>query len=142
MSSGNFVSCWSSVYFSMTHPNKYRSYSSLSLKRGHQFRTSGYGRGGVDDRTTHFCSQKFNLSTDTNYVFFCHVSVIAQHPPRRHYGVLITHLMLVLVINFTLLMVMVKLVWVLGPPIFLPRNMIVGLMVMILCHLRVGIIHP
>ena len=39
-------------------------------------------------------------------------------------------------------MVMVKLVWVLVTPPIYPRKLIVGLMVVILCHLIVDIIHP
>ena len=49
-------------------------------------------------------------------------------------------LMLMVFIRFLLLMVMVMVVWFLGKPTFIPKNMISGLMVVILCHLRVGII--
>ena len=50
--------------------------------------------------------------------------------------------MILVVLNLVLMTVMVEVVWVLAPPNFNPRKLIVGLMVEILCHIRVGIIHP
>ena len=41
-----------------------------------------------------------------------------------------------------LVLVMVKVVWDLGPPTLPNRKLIVGMMVVILCDLRVGNIHP
>ena len=46
------------------------------------------------------------------------------------------------ILHFVLDMVKVKVVWVLGPPTLSPRNLDSGFMMVILCHLRVGILYP
>ena len=51
-------------------------------------------------------------------------------------------IMIQVILNLVLLMVMVKLVWVLGPPNLLPIKLVVVLVVVILCCQVVGYIHP
>ena len=51
-------------------------------------------------------------------------------------------MVLLVILRSVFLMVTVKVVWVLGPPTFLPRNLIVGLMVENLFHIGLVIIHP
>ena len=51
---GGFVSYMRSDYPSMSHSNKDRLFSSLSLSGYDIFITSGDGRGGVDPKKTHF----------------------------------------------------------------------------------------
>ena len=48
--------------------------------------------------------------------------------------------MLQVILHLVFLMVMVELVWVLGPLRFPTKHIIFGLMVVIFCHLGVGII--
>ena len=50
--------------------------------------------------------------------------------------------MISVVLHLVLLMDMVNVVWVLGPPTLPPKKLIVVLMVAILCRQGVGIIHP
>ena len=73
---------------------------------------------------------------------FIHISVIVHHPLRCHNSVWIIQLVLILVLHLVFHMVMLKMVWVLGPPKCSPKNMIFGLMVVVLCHIWVGIIQP
>ena len=73
---------------------------------------------------------------------FIHNSVIVHHHQWCHNSVCIIQLVLMVVLNLVFQIVMVKVVWVLGTPKFSPKNMIVGLMVVVLCHIWVGIIQP
>ena len=50
--------------------------------------------------------------------------------------------MLQVIIHLVLQLVMMNVVWVLGPPTLPTKKCIFGLMVVILCHIGVGIIHP
>ena len=72
---------------------------------------------------------------------FSHIRVLEQHPMWNNIWVRIKHLVLWVVINLLLVMVMVKVVWILGPPTFPPKKLIVILIVVILCHIRVEIIN-
>ena len=47
-----------------------------------------------------------------------------------------------MIINLVLVLVMFKLVWVLVPPTLTPKMFIVLFIVVILCHTRLGNIHP
>ena len=47
-----------------------------------------------------------------------------------------------MIIHLELVRVMIKVVWVLGSPTLPTKKSIVAFMVVILCHLRVYIIHP
>ena len=62
---------------------------------------------------------------------FRYLIVRAHHKPWRYLGVGIMQLFLWVVIKFVFLLEMVKVVWVLGPPTLIPRNLIVVLMVKI-----------
>ena len=73
---------------------------------------------------------------------FVHLSVITYNPPRCYLEVVIIPLVLLMVICLVFLMVMIKLVWVLGPPTLPPKNFIVALIVVIYCRQVVGEIHP
>ena len=53
----------------------------------------------------------------------------------------IINVALFMVLHLLLVTEMLNMVWVLGPPTFTSRKLIVGLMVAIFCHIRVGIIH-
>ena len=66
---------------------------------------------------------------------FIHLSVIVHHTTCFHNSLYIIQLVMMVVINLLFHMVMVKVVWVVGPPKCSPKNVIVGLMVVILCHL-------
>ena len=52
----------------------------------------------------------------------------AKNPPSCYLGVGVIHIMLLVIINLVLKLVMVKLVWDLGPPTLPPIKMIVGLL--------------
>ena len=73
---------------------------------------------------------------------FGHISVTNQHTLWCNLEVVIIYLVHLVVLNSVFLLVMVEVVWVLGPPNFPPRQFIFSLMVVILFHLRVVIIHP
>ena len=61
--------------------------------------------------------------------------VIEQDAPRYNNPVRIIQLVLLVVLHLVLMPVMVKVVWILGTPTLPTKNWIVGLMVVILCHL-------
>ena len=71
---------------------------------------------------------------------FIHIRAIVHHPRWCHNSLYIIQLVMMVVIHLLFHMVMVKVVWVLGPPKCSPQNNIFGLMVVILCHLWVDII--
>ena len=71
-----------------------------------------------------------------------HLRISAQYPTWFYLVVKIIHLMIPMVLYLVLVLVMVKAVWVLGPPTLTSKTNIFGFMVLILCHMRVGIIHP
>ena len=78
---------------------------------------------------------------DTGMIWsLVHIRVIAQDPQCIHHSVSIIELILMVIIHLVLQLVMVKVVWVLVPPTLPSRKLIVGLMVVILCHVLVGII--
>ena len=66
---------------------------------------------------------------------FIHIRAIVHHPRWCHNSLYIIQLVMMVVIHLLFHMVMVKVVWVLGPPKCSPQNNIFGLMVVILCHL-------
>ena len=72
----------------------------------------------------------------------CHLRVTSKHPMWNHTLVSIIQLVLLVVLHLLFTMVMENVLWVIGPATLTPRNFIFDLMVVILCHLRVGIIHP
>ena len=72
---------------------------------------------------------------------FIHIRALAQHPMWNNIKVGVIWLVLWLVLHLMFLMFLVMVVWVLGPPTFTYRKFIVGLMVVISCHIRVGVIH-
>ena len=63
--------------------------------------------------------------------FFGYIIFIINYPIWCHHLVGIIQLLLMMVLHLVFLLAMVKLVWVLGPPTFPPRNFIVALMVVI-----------
>ena len=65
--------------------------------------------------------------------------VIVQHPQWRHR--LVSNIQLVIWLVIHLVLVIVNVVWDLGPPTLPPRKFIGGPMVENLCDLRVGNIH-
>ena len=71
---------------------------------------------------------------------FIHLSMSAHHTPWRYLGIGVIKKSLQMILHLLLQMLMVKVVWVLGPLTLPPINMTVGLMVELLCHLGVGII--
>ena len=73
---------------------------------------------------------------------FSHLIVIAQYPLWCQLVVGIIQLVIMFILHLMLLISVVKVVWVLGPPTFPSRNFIVGLIMVFLCYIRVGIIHP
>ena len=73
---------------------------------------------------------------------FFHISVIIQHLPWCHIGLGILYLVFLVLIGLVFLLVMEKVLWILVPSTFPPIHFIVGLIVVIFCHLRVVIIHP
>ena len=70
------------------------------------------------------------------------IIIITHHTLWNHHRVRMIQLVLLLVLHLVLHMVTVKVVWVLGPPAIPNRNLIVGLMGVILCCLIVDIIQP
>ena len=76
LTGGYFVSSHSSYYPYMSHYNKYRHRSPISLRRNDQFSTSGDGRVGVGPSTNKFSSQKSYAGTDRHDGGF--------NPPQHH----------------------------------------------------------
>ena len=73
---------------------------------------------------------------------FGHLIVISNQPHFFHPGVRIIHLMLLVFPHLMLLPVGVRVVWFIGPPTSTSIKFIVGLIMVILCHIRLVIIHP
>ena len=71
-----------------------------------------------------------------------HFIFIVHHLQWRHHLVSNIQLVIWVVPNLMFLLVMVYVVWDLGPTTLPPRNLIVELMVEILCDIKVGNIHP
>ena len=98
---------------------------------GYSFGVSdGDGKCGVGTRKIHLYSQKFDLGRYK----YGKISVITQHSPRIYLSVGIIKLVMIVVLTYVLHLVTVKVVWVLGPPTFPPIKLVVGFMVLILCH--------
>ena len=70
-----------------------------------------------------------------------HLIVIEKHPQWFHNPIRNIQWVLYVVLHLMLVLVMVKVVWDLGPTTLPPKKLIVGLMVEILWDLRVGNIH-
>ena len=100
------------------------------------------GIGGVGTKTTNFSSQKVDFVTNRYYGAVGNIIFILQHPLYHHHGVGIIQLVLILLLYLLFQMVTVKAMWVLGPPTFTHKTLIVGLMVVFFCHIFVVIIHP
>ena len=75
-------------------------------------------------------------------VFLWHIRVIIYNTPWCNNIVGVIQLILLVTIHLVLHIIMVKVVWFLIPPTFPPKKLIVSLMVLILCHITVGIFHP
>ena len=71
-----------------------------------------------------------------------HIRLIVQHPQWRHHPVNNIQLVLCVFLSLMLVMVVVKVVWDLVPLTLPPIKLVFGLMVYILCDIRVGNIHP
>ena len=112
---GDFVLSHSRDYQNMSHSNKYRSYYSLYQMQKNCFSGAGYGRDSVGTITTKF-SKKLILSETGMMWCFGHLIIIAHNPPWCHHSVSIIQLVMLLVLHLVLQLVMVKLLWVLGPP--------------------------
>ena len=67
-----------------------------------------------------------------------HIIISEQHPPWGYFLVRIIQLVIMKILCLSLVMNMVKVVWILGLPILTPKDLIAVLIVMILCHIRVG----
>ena len=74
-----------------------------------------------------------NSESDSENVMggFFHLIIIRQNLLWCNIGGGIIHLVILVVLNLVLLLVMVKVIWVLGPPTSPPRKLIVGLMMVI-----------
>ena len=70
-----------------------------------------------------------------------HIRVIVQQPQWCHRPVRNIKLVICVVLRLMLVLVVVNVVWDLGPPTLPPRKFIVGLMVSVLCDIIVGNIH-
>ena len=66
-----------------------------------------------------------------------------NHNSLCRHSVRIIQIMLLVVVNLLLVIVMymVNVVWVLGPPTFPPKMLVVVLMVLKMCHIILGVIH-
>ena len=73
--------------------------------------------------------------------FLGHLRAIEQNPMWHHLILGIIQLVLLVVLRLLLVMLMVKVVLILVPSTFPTKMLIVRLMVVILCHLIVGILH-
>ena len=71
-----------------------------------------------------------------------HPRVVLHYPQWCHHPLRNFKLVIWVVLHLMLVLMMVKVVWDLGPPTLPPRKLIAGLMVVILCDLRVDNIHP
>ena len=71
-----------------------------------------------------------------------HLRITAQDIPLCHHSVRIIWLVILVFLHLLLVVVMVKVVLVLVRPTLPPRKLIVAFLVVILCHLGVGILHP
>ena len=131
------LSYWISDYPSTIHPKKYRTSSSLYSSWDNKISADSDGRCGVGFRTTHFSTQKADIGTDRDYGGYL-ISVSSHRIPQ----VVIMENGLLSNLHFVLLLVIVEVIRVLGLPTFTHTKLIVDLMVVIFCHLRVGIIHP
>ena len=73
---------------------------------------------------------------------FSHISISIHHPLRSYIGVGIIQLVLIMVPCLVLLLDILKIVWLLGPPTFPLIKMTVILMVVVFCRLGVVIVYP
>ena len=71
-----------------------------------------------------------------------YLRVIVKHLNCCHHPVSNIQLMIWVVLNLMLVLVMLKVVWDIGPPTLPPIKLIFGLVVVILCDIRVGNIYP
>ena len=71
-----------------------------------------------------------------------HIRVNAKDNLWPQHSVRIIQLVICVLLNLVLKMVMVKVVWVIGPHTLPTRKLIDGFMVVILFHIRVGKINP
>ena len=109
--------------------------------REDQFIAAGDGRGGVSTTKTHFSLKKIYFITDRHDRGFQPSHNIFTASPVASSWSGIINLVLMVVLKLMFLLVTVNVVWVLVSPTFTTKIFIVGLMVVILCHLRVVIIH-
>ena len=134
------MSSRSSDYLSKSDSKRYRSSYLVSSRRDNEFCSDGYSRGDVGPIKIHFSYQKVYYGTDRHDGGFqkyqCHHIAYPWH--NLAFGII--QLMILVVLNLVLLLVIVGLVWILGPPAFTPKMLIVGLMMVILCHFVLVII--
>ena len=139
---GDFVSSLSMDYTNMIHSKKEMSSSLLSLRMEDQFIDVGDSIGIVGITRTHISPQHFNFSIDRHDGGFRHISIITNLPPWNYLEVGINQLVLPVLICLVLPQEMIKVVWVIEPPILPPKKLIVVLMVVILYHIGGVIIFP
>ena len=131
----DLVSSYSCDYQCMIHSTKYRSSSLVYTRSEDQFSTDGDSRCGVGHSTKRFSFQKAFSVTERNYMGFrsyqCHHTAssielywIMDYPFDSSGDY-----------SFGDNASDGKLVWVLVPPTFTPRKLIVVLMVVILCNI-------
>ena len=88
-----------------------------------------------------YTPQNIILTETGTMGFLFHLIVITQDTPWYRHPVRITQSLFWVALHLVLGMAMVKVVWILGPPTLTTRKLIVGLMVAIFCHPRVGNTH-
>ena len=106
-------------------------YSSLPWRLKDNYRGAGDVRGGFWPMKSHFSSKKFLFEYIGRMGGLFHLGFTTQDPQWCHHLVNIIQFMFWVVLNLVLIKVMVKVLWVLGPPTLPPRNLIVVLMVII-----------
>ena len=104
----------------------------MSIRSENHCAAAGDGEGGVGISTTHFSSPKGGLSDTGTMGGFRHLSVIAQDTARLYLVFGIIQIKIHVILHLVFLMVMVKLLWFQVSPTFNPRNIIIGLLVVIL----------
>ena len=126
----------------MSHSHKEISYSTPHVWREDNCAAAGDGRGGVGPRKTHLYPQNTILAETGMMGFFRNISVSTQYPLCSYLEVGIIQLVILMVLSLVLIMDMLKVLWVLGPPTLPPQKLIVLLMVIILCYQALENIHP
>ena len=80
-------------------------------------------------------NRKITLAETGMMGFSVNLRVLEHHPMWNNILLWVINVVLLMVLHLFSVMEMVNMVWFLGPPTFTSRKLIVGLMVVIFCHI-------